>query len=163
LRTIQLVTTIDVDGTAKSANDTKPRIDSAYHNVPDRVSTGTTIPGRRVSSLLNVLIVADIRKVGGGEIGPVSDYITMLALSEPRSLDQCSKLPSILDLMSSDCGSRAKPDRLTHSDIAYLKGLYAADLGATTNPMQKESIGNGMEDELGERSRPDTKPPENSN
>jgi hypothetical protein len=161
--TIQPVTTIDVDGTAKSANDTKPRIDSAYHNVPDRVSTGTTIPGRRVSSLLNVLIVADIRKVGGGEIGPVSDYITMLALSEPRSLDQCSKLPSILDLMSSDCGSRAKPDRLTHSDIAYLKALYAADLGATTNPMQKESIGNGMEDELGERSRPDTKPPENSN
>ncbi len=161
--TIQPVATIDMDGTTKSANDKKPRIDSAYHNVPDRVSTGTTIPGRRVSSLLNVLIVADIRKVGGGEIGPVSDYITMLALSEPRSLDQCNELPSILDLMSSDCGSRAKPDKLTDSDIAYLEGLYAADLGATTNSMQKESIENGMEGELGERSKPDGRPPKNSN
>jgi hypothetical protein len=65
--------------------------------------------------------------------------------------------------MSSDCGSRAKPDELTDSVIAYLKGLYAADLGATTNSMQKESIENGMEGELGERSKSDRKPPKNSN
>jgi hypothetical protein len=160
--TIQPVATIDMDGSTKSANDRRPRIDSAYHRAPDRVSLGSRIPGRRVSSIINVLIVANIKEVAGREIGSVSDYITMLALSEPRSLDQCNELPSILDLMS-DCGSRAKPDKLTDSDLAYLKGLYAADLGATTNSMQKESIATGMKDELGERPKPDTKPPVNSN
>ena len=113
------------------------------------MSTGSRIPGERVSSIINVLIVADITKVGGGEIGPVADYVAMLALSEPASLDGCNALPSILDLESPDCGSRARPDRLTDSDMAYLKGLYAADLGATTNSMQKESIATGMEGQLG--------------
>lgn len=160
--TIEPVTTIELDGSAKSADDRTPRIDSAYRSAPPRVSTGTRLPSRRVSSLINVLIVADIREVAGHEIGPVADYIAMLGLSEPRSLDQCNSLPSILDLMSSECGSRAKPDKLTDSDIACLKGLYAADLGATTNSMQKESIAAGMENELAKRPKPDTKPSENS-
>ncbi|HTT83304.1 MAG TPA: hypothetical protein VMF67_07470 [Rhizomicrobium sp.] len=140
---------VEQDGTTQSAQDIKPRIDSAYHNAPDRVATGTRLPGRRISSILNVLIVADIRQVGGREVGSIADYITMLALSEPRSLDQCNDLPSILDLMSSECESRAKPDKLTDSDIAYLKALYAADLGATTNSMQKASIQAGMEGQMG--------------
>jgi hypothetical protein len=161
--TISPVTTVDPSGSTRSAGDKTPRIDNAYRNAADRVSTGTRLPGRRISSLINVLIVANIREVGGREIGPVADYIAMLALSEPRSLDECNALPSILDLMSSACGSRAKPDKLTDSDIAYLKGLYAADLGATTNSMQKLSIQNGMEDELGAGSKPDSKSPEKSN
>lgn len=147
---ISPVSTIDPDGTTKSGEDKLPRLDNAYRNVRDRVSLGTRIPSRRISSIVNVLIVADIRQVGGHEVGSVADYISMLALSEPRSLDQCNELPSILDLVS-DCSARAKPDKLTDSDLAYLKGLYAADLGATTNAMQKESIATGMEDELGER------------
>jgi hypothetical protein len=158
------VTSTGMDGTTKgAADDTTPLPDSGYYSAPDRVGLGSRIPGRRISSITNVLIVADIRKVGGSEIGPVADYITMLALSKPRSLDDCNELPSILDLMSSDCGSRPKPEKLTDSDIAYLKGLYAADLGATTNSMQKVSIQNGMENELEDRSKPATKPVENSN
>jgi hypothetical protein len=158
---IQPVTSTGMDGSTKPADDKTPAFDNAYHAAPDRVSLGSRIPGRRVSSIVNVLIVADVKQIGGREIGPVSDYIAMLALSEPRSLDQCNELPSILDLMSSDCSSRPKPDKLTDDDIAYLKGLYTADLGATTNSMQKESIKNGMENELGERSKPDTKAHEN--
>jgi len=155
--TIQPVSTIGLDGTTQSGNDKMPRFDNAYVRAPDRLSLGSRIPGERISSIINVLIVADIRKVGGGEIGPVADYITMLALSEPRSLDECNTLPSILDLMASDCESRARPEKLTDSDMAYLKGLYAADLGATTNSMQKESIANGMEGRLGGGSGPDAK------
>ncbi len=98
---------------------------------------------------MNVLIVADIKKVAGAEVGPISDYIAMLALSEPRSLDDCNTLPSILDRMSDACRDREKPKALTDSDIAYLKGLYAADLGATTNLTQKESIEAGMKGEMG--------------
>jgi hypothetical protein len=156
------VTSIGSDGTARAAGDKTTAVDSAYHNAPDRVSLGSKLPGRRISSIVNVLIVADMRKVAGGEIGAVADYIAMLALSEPRSLDQCNELPSILDLMT-DCGPRPKPAKLTDSDVAYLKGLYAADLGATTNSVQKESIENGMESELGGHAKPDTKAPGNSN
>jgi hypothetical protein len=148
------VSTTRMDQTTMPSDDKTPNIDDAYHRGPDRVGLGSRIPGRRISSIVNVLIIADIKQVGGHEIGPVADYIAMLALSEPRSLDQCNELPSILDLMSPDCSSRPKPDKLTDSDMAYLKGLYAADLGATTNSMQKHSIENGMEDELGGSSKP---------
>jgi hypothetical protein len=106
---------------------------------------------RRVSSITHVLIVADINKLGGHEIGPVSDYIAMLALSHPRSLDDCNELPSILDLMSSRCGAREKPQALTANDIAYLKALYAADLGATTISVQKDTLDNAMKDNLDKR------------
>jgi hypothetical protein len=140
-----------VDGSTRPGDDKAPAIDDAYWRAPDRASVafGSNIRLRRVSSIMNVLIVADIKQVGGREIGPVSDYITMLALSEPRSLDTCNELPSILDLMSTACGARAKPEKLTASDIAYLKGLYSADLGATTNSAQKESIEGGMKGEMG--------------
>jgi hypothetical protein len=149
------VTSTGTDGSTLPADDKTPKVDSAYRNAPDRVSTGSKLPGRRVSSIMNVLIVADVRQVGGREIGPVADYIAMLALSEPRSLDRCNDFPSILDLMSSDCGARPKPEKLTDSDLAYLKGLYAADLGATTDSMQKKSIENGMQDELAAGPKPD--------
>jgi hypothetical protein len=161
--TVAPVTSVEPDGSTESSADNRmPRPDSAYHNAPDRVALGTRIPSRRISSILNVLIVADIREVGGHEVGSIADYVTMLALSEPRSLDQCNDLPSILDLMSSQCSSRARPDKLTDSDMAYLKGLYAADLGATTNSMQKQSIQTGMEGEMASPNDPGTAAPANS-
>jgi hypothetical protein len=156
------VTSADRSGSTQPADDKTPRLDNAYRNVPERVGLGSKIPGRRISSIVNVLIVADIKQVGGGAIGPVADYIAMLALSEPRSLDQCNALPSILDLLSSDCGSRPKPQQLTDSDIAYLKSLYAADLGAATNSAQQENIKSGMEGQLGEGSKSDARSPDNS-
>ena len=146
---ISPVTSYGTDYSVKPGDDKKPAIDDAYRNAPDRISLGSAIPSRRISAIANVLIVADIKEVGGREIGPVADYITMLALSEPASLDACNALPSILDLMATDCGTRPKPVALTENDMAYLKGLYAADLGQTTNSMQKQSIENGMKGEMG--------------
>ena len=145
------VSTTSQNGTTQGADDRTPAIDAPYHNVPDRVAMGSRIPMRRVSAIANVLVVADIRQVAGRDIGPVSDYITMLALSEPASLDACNALPSILDLMAAGCDARARPAALTDSDMAYLKALYAADLGATTNSAQKNNIANGMEGNLAGR------------
>jgi len=105
---------------------------------------------RRISAIANALVVADLKKVGGLEIGPIADYITMLVLTEPRSLDDCNAFPSILDLMASDCQGRTKPVALTESDWAYLKGLYAADLGARTVSEQKDNIASGMKGNLGD-------------
>jgi hypothetical protein len=148
---IEPVTSVGGDGVVKPTDDKTPSVDDMYRKAPARISTGSLIPGRRVSSIMNVLIVADANKVAGQEIGPITDYIAMLALSEPRSLDDCNTLPSILDLMSDGCNGREKPKGLTDSDIAYLKGLYVADLGATTNLTQKESIESGMKGEIGKQ------------
>jgi hypothetical protein len=88
--------------------------------------------------------------IAGQEIGPIADYIAMLSLSQPSSLDDCNDLPSILDLMASGCDARAKPVALTESDVAYLKGLYAADLGAVNVSTQKDNIASGMKGNLGD-------------
>lgn len=143
------VTSTGMDGNTKPLDDKKPPLDDAYYNAPEAKPLGSNIPMRRISAIANVLIIADIKQVGGGEIGPVADYITMLALSEPGSLDACNEFPSILDLMAKDCAGRVKPLALTDSDMAYLKALYAADLGATTVSVQKDDITNGMKGEMG--------------
>ncbi len=80
------------------------------------------------SLFVNVLIVADANALNGRPIGPIADYIALLALSQSRSLDGCDALPSILDLLSTKCGGRSKPDGLTDSDLAYLKALYWTNL-----------------------------------
>ena len=97
-----------------------------------------------ISSLFaNVLIVVDGRAVEGRQIGPIADYIAVLALSQASALDDCSALPSILDLQSSKCGDRPKPDSWTDDDAAYLKGLYRANL-ETVLWVEKDSIADQM-------------------
>jgi len=95
------------------------------------------------------IVPADIKKVAAAEIGPIADYIAMLALSEPRSLDECYALSRFLDLMADGWAGHEKPNALNHCNLAYLKSLYAADLVATTNLTQKESIEDGMKGEVG--------------
>lgn len=82
----------------------------------------------RTGLIVNVLIVADAKALDGRPIGPIADYIGLLALSQSRSLDGCDALPSILDLLSRGCGERAKPDGLTDADLAYLEALYRTNL-----------------------------------
>jgi hypothetical protein len=141
------VASVDMSGDTHSTGTQTAIPDSAYRRGPEAITLGSRIPARRVSSIVNVLIVADINKLAGHEIGPVSDYIAMLALSQPRSLDECNALPSILDLMA-NCDGRQKTETLTAGDMAYLKGLYAADLGAITVSRQKDSIASGMKTNL---------------
>ena len=90
--------------------------------------------GRRFSSCLqsvfwHVLVVVDARKVQGQPLGPIMDYLAMLAISQPQSLDGCLDLPSIIDLFApTPCPERTAPDGLTRADTAYLTSLYKADL-----------------------------------
>lgn len=74
------------------------------------------------------LVVVDSKQVAGAEVGAISDYIAMLALTRTRSLDDCGPLPSIVDLMSAACGARPKPAAITAGDLAYLKALYSLNM-----------------------------------
>jgi len=80
------------------------------------------------SAFHNVFMVADSRALEGKDLGLVADYMTMLALSKPRSLDGCNALPSVIDRFApSSCPVRDPPDGLTPADAAYLTALYASD------------------------------------
>ena len=76
----------------------------------------------------NVLVVVDIGKVQDQPVSSLTDYVAMLALSQPRSLDGCMALPSIIDLLApAPCQGRDPPDALTPADTAFLDALYASD------------------------------------
>ena len=88
----------------------------------------------------NVLVVIDNGRVRDKSLGLVSDYVTMLALSQPRSLDSCNVLPSVTELFAA-CPGRNAPDGLTPADAAYLTSLYAADLEANRAGEKSEIAG----------------------
>jgi hypothetical protein len=94
------------------------------------------------SVLKNVLVVVDTNKVKGQDVGLVADYLSMLTLAKPRSLDGCSSLTSVIDALSTACPSRSAPDGLTPADAAYLTSLYATDL---------EAMGTGQQTDIASR------------
>jgi hypothetical protein len=81
------------------------------------------------SGMVIVILVVDTTKVVGYSIGTLADYLAMLSLSVAQSPDHCDPLPSILDLMSSSCGTREKPTAITAGDLAFLKALYYKNTG----------------------------------
>jgi hypothetical protein len=74
------------------------------------------------SGFFNIIIVADPSKLSDYEIGTLGDYIAMMALSQPASLDSCEDLPSISNLLAMGCAT--VPSSITDGDLAFLKGLY---------------------------------------
>ena len=107
---------------------------------------GPLHPGPVRDPFVRVVIVVDTNRVLGYKAAALADYIALLALSAEISLDQCGELPSILDLLSSDCEAREKPQGLTASDTAYLKALYSIS--------QPRSVAGEMET-ITERMTPD--------
>ncbi|HMH64656.1 MAG TPA: hypothetical protein VK515_03675 [Rhizomicrobium sp.] len=100
--------------------------------------TGNRLGNGLSSELYRVFIVAEPAKLLDYEIGTLSDYIAMLALSQIQPPDSCQDLPSILNLLVPGCSRTAKA--LTSGDIAYLRGLYKISAGATFGVQQDELI-----------------------
>jgi hypothetical protein len=78
----------------------------------------------------NVLVVVDTGKVKAQTPGAVADYVSLLAMAQPRSLDACNTLPSVIDMFAKACGGRDGSDGLSRADVAYLTALYKTDLEA---------------------------------
>jgi hypothetical protein len=93
------------------------------YSARDRVCGGICAsPDAQPRGLDNVMVIVDLRRTGTIRLGLISDYVAMLALSQPRSLDRCNVLPSVTDLFA--CPGRGAPDGLTRADAAFLKALY---------------------------------------
>lgn len=84
--------------------------------------------GGRFGGFISVILVIDTAKVAGSSIGAIADYVSMLALTMVQTPDHCDPLPSILDLMATNCG-REKPTAITAGDLAFLRALYYHNTG----------------------------------
>jgi hypothetical protein len=116
-------------------------------------ASGYAVAGNRLgnglsSEIHRVFIVAEPAKLLDYEIGTLSDYIAMLALSQLQAPDTCQDMPSILNLMVPGCGRGAKT--LTSGDIAYLQALYKMSAGASV-AVQRDELMYKMNQSLGAR------------
>ena len=111
------------------------------------------VSGSRVSDGLKTefttaVIIVDTNKIAGQEIGPVADYIAMLALSQGQFYGTCQDVPTITNLMAPDCSAGMKRAAITDVDMTYLRGLYKMDLGGTYIG-ERGAIADEMKKELG--------------
>ena len=121
-------------------------VDDIWSGAPVGPRLGSRIHTQVRSSIIFVLVVVDTSKVVDYPIGAISDYIAVLALTKPRLLDGCGKLPSIFDLMASACKTE-KADSITAGDVAYLRALYKIYPEQTLR-LQQSAIANIMLDEF---------------
>ncbi len=117
--------------------------------LPDGMSVSGNRTGDGVKSLFSfALIIVDSSKIAGQEIGPISDYIAMLALSQGQYYDVCQDIPSITNLLAANCAPEMKPVALTDIDVTYLRGLYRMNAGLSYVG-QRGSIAFNMKKTLG--------------
>jgi hypothetical protein len=110
-----------------SRGQTRDELDTSGRIAPHRLGGHLDTGGLR-GLIAFVMVIADTSKLTDYAIGSVSDYITMLVLSQQASLDGCGTLPSIIDLMASACNTSNRSDAMTAGDLAYLKALYSIDM-----------------------------------
>jgi hypothetical protein len=95
----------------------------------------------------HVLIMVDTNAVQTAPAGLVGDYVAMLAMTQPQSLDGCNALKSVIDIYARGCAGREPPDGLTRADVVFLTALYKTDPEAKKLSQQTD-IANRMSDML---------------
>ena len=93
------------------------------------------------SEMAHVYVIADTNKTSDFHLGPIADYIAMMALSQAQAFDECRPLPSITHRVVEKCGAGLKPASITDPDIAYLRGVYKMDPGANFQIQQSAIAG----------------------
>ena len=114
---------------------------------PPAGAAGSRLTHRLQSLFVHVLIIVNQNEVTDAQIGPISDYLAMMALTDIRDGTwQCGGLITILELFSAECSASA-PQELTTPDRAFLQGLYTMDAQAVAS-LQRAGISREMRDVL---------------
>jgi hypothetical protein len=100
------------------------------------------------SQFTTAIIIVDSNKIAGQPIGPLADYIAMLALGQGQYYDVCQPVPTITNLLAPDCADNRKPAALTDIDVTYLRGLYKMSQGGSYIG-ERASIAYAMKRDLG--------------
>jgi hypothetical protein len=108
-------------------------------------SNGNHIDDGIHSGFNHILIVIDSSKLAGQEIVPLSDYVSMLALTQLSSLDACQPLSSVVNMLAANCDHAV--EGLTQFDLAYLQGLYRMGSGRKAI-FQRNDIADAMVETL---------------
>lgn len=77
--------------------------------------------------------MVDLGKVAGREIGTITDYVAMLALSQTDAFATCRTVPSITNLLMQDCDASLKTATLSDTDLAFPRGVYKTSGGDNMN------------------------------
>jgi len=118
------VTPSSVGGTP-SFGGSAVNIDSQFSLVG--AEAGSRLGSHMTSQFVNVLVLADSSQVKQYSLSAVADYVAMLVLTR-AALDGCNPLPSVIDLLSSECADRDPPKTITDADTAFLQALYSSRL-----------------------------------
>ncbi len=137
----------DNRGTVFLDKDADLVIDDCGGGCPPHIGGTNTAPlesvggwrGRNdvASDLLYATIIVDSAATRHYRVGEIADYVAMLALSRSEDYGDCQLMPSITNLLSS-CDDKLKPDQITPTDIAYLRGVYKMDPGAKLKIQQDQ-------------------------
>jgi hypothetical protein len=124
-------------------------------NPDDIIANATAAEASRLRSGLqsqfsSVLVVGDISKIVGRDLGAVGDYIAVLALTQSKNLDGCRDLPSITELLSPACPDSQFVLQATAADLAYLRSLYSTD-STLFGGIQQGAIATEMKSALKEK------------
>lgn len=111
------------------------------------------VSGNRVgdglkSQFTTAIILVDSKQITGQAIGPIADYIAMLALGQGQYYDVCQPVPTITNFLAPKCDGVMKPAGLTDVDMTYLRGLYHMSPGGSYL-LERGSIAFAMKKELG--------------
>jgi hypothetical protein len=86
--------------------------------------TGSRLRTELQNDLQRVFVVVDFNRASGTSIGPLSDYVAMVALAQVNPDADTSRYDTILNLFEGPGG----PSGLTGWDRSYLRALYDARL-----------------------------------
>jgi len=109
-------------------------------------SLGSKMLVQDILAFSSVVVIVDGRKVVGLTMAQLTDYIAMVALSEPDLDARFGDAPTILRLFSARTAGQPLPAGLSSWDKAFLKGLYDLSLDRVT---QRAQITDRMVRELG--------------
>ena len=104
---------------------------------------GSRLSDCRSSQFANILILVDASRLQDAKIGPIADYIALLALAQMKPVEGCGASPTVLELLSTNCADRSAPEGLTETDLSFLKGLYSAQRGVVLG-LQRDQIADTM-------------------
>jgi hypothetical protein len=126
---------------------------AAGNNVMHAGKVAAGMPGSRLddyrsSQVVAATLLVDARQIAGMTVGALSDYLAVLALTQARTAQGCSQLPSIMDLLAPGCTGEHRPDQVTAGDLAFLRALYHANL-ETPVELEESNIQNAMMREFG--------------
>jgi hypothetical protein len=121
-------------------------IDEAMTDPPSGAA-GSRLSRGLQSEFVHVLILVNANDVADAPVGPISDYLAMLSLTEIRDETwSCGGLVTIMEHFST-CPDA--PQELTEPDRAFLQGLYTMD-PALIATLQRGHVARRMREQLSE-------------